>query len=587
MAQLVLIETASNQAYIFATNRQREQVGASELLARSTTSWLLDALPAGSHPLAGTGDQHDDVASLLDDPGRNPAGDVDVELLTVTSGKSLLVCRTPELAREVVAGVTGRALHDAPGLTVRGVTVPFGEGTGRDLIDAVLTAHRRMADVRAGVPTTAWRFQQDPWTAVCGDSGLPATELVRSPGGSQHVAVSASSAAKALAAQAGRQRMVTVLQAAVDRGELEVPGTADERDRIRRPAVLHADGNGIGALFAALGSMARRVAERDGGDAERVYVALTRQLSSGLDAVTRAALIDALAGTAARLGRPVQLLPLILGGDDVTAIVDGPAAWDLTVAFLAAFERHSSDRQGPLGPVLDELELVDGDDAVAATLRSAAAGLTAAGGFAVTGARYPFFSGYELAEAAVDRAKLAKTAAVVAPHRSASALDFHVHFDSTGGDLDRLRARRKGGEGAQTIELWGGPYLVLGEVDEQAVAAGGGWSMQQLRRRDAARLSGWRDALRPARGDDDDGPAGTLSRTTVRALRAALADGAASWASVRDNLRPEQAAELDELEQQLGPLVVELDGERTSVLLDVLELIGAEMIGDEPIGGAA
>lgn len=581
-----MLETASNQAYIFASNRQREQVGASHLIAASTTSWLLDALPAGSHPLAGQGGRGQELASLLSDGVLNPNLDEadGVELLTVTSGKSLLSCHDAELARSVVAGVTHRALRDAPGLTVRGVTVTYGDGsTGtRDLTDAVAQAHRSMASVRASVPSESWRMRQDPLTAICADSGMPATRLRRAPGGDRPVPRSAASVSKQDAARSGYQRMRRLLGSAIEAGHLSIPESSEERDELRRTAVLHADGNSIGRLFASLPAIAASAAGGSSTQAERRFIDLVRDLSSGLDEVTRRSLLEALEVAAVRRGGPIELLPLIVGGDDVTVIVDAPAAWDLATAYLAAFERISADREGPLGPVLRRLDELPADGEPLEQVAAFRSGLTASAGFALVPSSYPFHAAYDLAEAATASAKQAKNRAELSSGRPVSAVDFHVHYDRGGDDLARLRAGRRGGEGANEIDLSGGPYLLLeGRDDEVAIGArNDGWSPPQLRRRDLSRISAWRAALSPA--TVDEGARGSrLSRTTVRRLREALLGGTETWRSARRFLRPEQAEELAALEEAHLPLLID-DGEGMStVLLDVLELIGAELVGEE------
>lgn len=610
MAYLVMLETASNQSFIFATNRQREQVGASELIARCTVQWVLDALPSGSHPLAGMSSvDSGELAEQLHDETKNPplTDDSQVELLSVSSGKSLLLCGRQDVARTIIAEVTGRALREAPGLTVRGVTVAYGPSSpaAGSVMQAVEVAHRTMGSVRAAVPPESARFPQDPLTAVCADSGLPALRFARPLGGKTPIPRSASSVVKEQVAREGYRRIRQALSSAVDAGHLHIPEFAEQRDEVRRPAVLHADGNSIGALFQLLAPVSEALAAEDGEDASVGFTRRVRLLSAGLDEATRLAMLDALAGAAAVRHAPVTMLPLILGGDDVTAVVDGPAAWDVATGFLRAFEQHTGDPDGPLAELLADLGRVSlSDPEQQRQAAQASTGLTASAGFVIVPRTYPFHAAYELAESATRSAKQAKTRALTVSGRPLSAVDFHVHYDQTGDDLTLLRSRRRGGEGTDAVLLAGGPYLLVDghDLPEQPGNAGG-WDALDITRRNLARITGWREVLAPAtrrQRDDGEGDEGAdtpqLSRTTIRRLRAALVQGASAWQAERAFLRPEQRSELEafEADPALGELVVPVgaatahgghgaDGtaQKMSILLDVLELVGAETVGDE------
>ena len=44
MAYLLLIDTTQTQRYIFSSNRMRENIGASYLIAKATTEWVFQAI---------------------------------------------------------------------------------------------------------------------------------------------------------------------------------------------------------------------------------------------------------------------------------------------------------------------------------------------------------------------------------------------------------------------------------------------------------------------------------------------------------------------------------------------------------------
>ncbi|WP_315783307.1 MULTISPECIES: hypothetical protein [unclassified Bradyrhizobium] len=50
MARLVLIETGGNQDFVFATNKLRQNIGASELIHRIGTTFVLAAVARHAEP---------------------------------------------------------------------------------------------------------------------------------------------------------------------------------------------------------------------------------------------------------------------------------------------------------------------------------------------------------------------------------------------------------------------------------------------------------------------------------------------------------------------------------------------------------
>src|ERR1700674_4231855 len=127
MARLVLIETAGNQDFIFATNKLRQNVGASELIHRIGTRFVLSAVAeevAAYRPLADRAGKPiataDYVNALAGIAQHNPIGVTPVEVLVATSGKSVMLVDDVATGERIIERVTLQALKEAPGAVVRG-----------------------------------------------------------------------------------------------------------------------------------------------------------------------------------------------------------------------------------------------------------------------------------------------------------------------------------------------------------------------------------------------------------------------------------------------------------------------------------
>ena len=204
---------------------------------------------------------------------------------------------------------------------------------------------------------------------------------------------------------------------------------------LSKVAVIHIDGNGVGGIMKDLESSMDRVApsvfnakvgcDRDDPDALRRFL---REINERLQNAVEHAFAAAWTRIAElsrhdddRAGRrhtAIPVVPVILGGDDVTVITSG----DYALPFAAAYLRHYEEATGN-DPILRYLTPPEGQDT---------GPMTAAAGVAIVKRNFPFHIAYELAEKLVNRAK--KVGKTACP--PCSTLDYHVLFDTTVLDPD-------------------------------------------------------------------------------------------------------------------------------------------------------
>jgi hypothetical protein len=511
----VVVETGANQAFIFASNRQAANVGASELVRRAGTDWVDDAVRAV------TGETSDGV-----------------DVVVRASGKALLLVDDVTTGRSIVRHVTRTALEQAPGLEVWGIVDPAPvDETGPDLGHALSRAHRLHAQARSHLTSPLLRHPTLPYLASCTHTDAVATRLAedgkpRGNGKPRGAGIDAAWRAR----NAGR----TVLVDAVG-DDQAVPALHELGDGITEAgwvAVLHADGNRVGSLFMGLPHAYSGQAFRDA----------LADLSTALDEVTKQALRDAVAATAPGYDR--WLLPLVVGGDDVTALVDGRVAFALTTAFLRAVtERAAADRR-----ISDVLA------ALTSAGRAAPPALTASAGLVFVKAHHPFSDAYQLAE---DLCEQAKRAADRAP--GCGALDVHVLHDSVGTDLDAIRSPLKvAAPGSGDVRLWAGPFVVPTQHAPAPTGSPDPW----VEAHDLTQLTALTGALRRTGAEEP-----VLSSAAAHDLRAALVTGGAEITRARRHL----TARSDTMTALLDRHLVVDDGDGAlSRLVTALDLLDVE-----------
>ena len=418
--ELVLFDIHAKQRFIFSSTRLKENVGASFQIT------LLDSWVGES------------VAKL----------NLSAQWVSRSSGRLLLMLDCDSSARKLIGEVTRRAHAEAPEMDVSGVFVHMvGSYLSGDDLRAVDHVAYQYALNRS--PALS-RFAQMPFLLRANDSSLPAAPSYADSG--EVAAPSSALDGRALSLPA----QVKVRQANIARDHfLNLARVQrllyDEDEKLARDptkleellqtaseggvgvpskiAVIHIDGNGVGGVMRRLDEVLSEkggalkgeleVAEGD-SDALRVFVL---KISERLDAAVKLAFRSAWERVA-KLARKdaedsnrrytaIPVVPVILGGDDVTVITSG----DYALPFAAAYLRHYEDATGN-DPILRYLTPPKGQDT---------SPMTAAAGVAIVKRNFPFHIAYELAEKLVERAKkVGKTA-----QPPCSTLDYHVLFDTT------------------------------------------------------------------------------------------------------------------------------------------------------------
>lgn len=462
-AYLVLIETSGNQQYIFSTNKLRENVGASELTYRVGTEWTLGAVHRQTEkydgqplwPTDGDAQQlrRNLLNSTINPPLESPGNRLPVEVILATSGKALLLVKDSEVGRQIIQDVTTDALKKAPGLDVCGVVSEELDWEGCPLGVAILRLHELFEETRAQRPGPMMRFLRLPVVAECASSGLPAKKW-HVPGENDGIEPAARSAVT-LAKWKYRKRYKDRMEQLLNRERTRLRFIANIEKLEQQAdwiAIIHADGNGLGQIFLNFDEYADCADNRD-------YVVKLRRFSLGLDLCTERAFMSALDKWVrydTSVWYRLPLLPIVLGGDDMTVVCDGRAAIPFTRQFLIQFEEETG-RTKDLSPEDQPLyQIIQG----AARKALSAPRLSACAGISIVKPHYPFSGAYEIAEELLQSAKRIKNV-IKSPANGfpwpASALDFHIHYDTSGNDLDRVRERLKLADDSQ---LYCRPYVV-------------------------------------------------------------------------------------------------------------------------------
>jgi len=593
---LVLIETSGNQNYIFSTNKLKENIGASELTYRAGTQWVIEAVEqvrGASEQIHQVGrlveEAVDEVkktltsqeirTKLLDTEEWNrpidPTNDVKVEVVIATSGKALLLTKEKEVAKAIIRYVTHKATRYAPGLDISGVISEkidwndhwSNKEEPQGIAQANKQVHREFEVLRSQKPSPLLRFLQLPVVEQCSTSGLPAAQIDRD----DDKPISLVARSKRVESVQGLARINKLLEN--DQRQIRLFNNVNslqktfEKD-LEWLSVIHADGNGLGEIFLDFWKYVK---------SNREYIDQYKNFSIALDICTEQAFLKAL-----DVFPPIKdsndiseipLIPLILGGDDLTVICDGKYALPFTHKFLQEFEAWTNKAiSTEIFDLKEHKQIIPNVTAKALTVGR----LSACAGIAITKPHFPFSVAYELSEKLMRSAKQVKERVFTLTDPGAntekkipypcSALDFHVLYDSSDVELDIIRSKLNLDTGC--IYLYRRPYVVtqlkqLGDVNVRGIE----W----------AKFHHWshlEQAVKILTAVDDDGKR-KLPNSQMHDLRESLFLGRggadARYQLIRDRYKQQGIVELAGSEESLFQEEPDNSSIHSTVLLDTIE----------------
>lgn len=406
MRYLLAAEADKIQDFIFRSSRLREVVGASQLLSRFCRE--------GAPPLLET-----------------QRGNPDIDILVKDGGSFRIVFDGP--AAEARARAFGADLVELYHLSVGGslsVAEPVQwNGSFRDANKEADKALRRAKNHRSG----AVAEPHMPHVAFCASCGVALgnahDRLEQEPDEVRPRYLCHSCQTKAIERAMNRDDLLGELITAVIEDEAsapsyECPGDADrvavfdDRNYI---AYLVADGNNMGKIFGEF---------KAPEDLRTFSTHLTGAVRASLAAPTKI-LRDHTAKQRKEDAWLIPVLPLILGGDDLFALLPAPYALDVARRFCIEWETQLKELVNKVG-----LEIGQGDSKIPRP--------TVAAAIVICKSKYPYTLAHRRAEELLKEAKRHSKLLAAEKGEHLSAVSFEVILGNRlAGDEDADEDRRK------------------------------------------------------------------------------------------------------------------------------------------------
>ncbi len=408
---LVRVDTSGKQNYIFGSNRLKENIGASHLIAAVTGAWAFEAvttIPGARHNIVFQEDEY----RLNPKAATIERDQLDIEVIYSGGGSFLLLFKERIFAVAFTETLSRRVLEESPGLQVL-ISPPLEINWEKDILHQKISESIRMLGAKLRGALQSRPLAGLGVTVMCNSTGLPAVGITPAQNGDPGYIASPEIFGKLDALEQANRRL---RQSAVSpdlkkwnrarAGEYEFPFDMDKIPSSKKDfnyiAVVHIDGDGLGKQLIELAEAFPKAQHN------RQYLGALRQFSDEVNGISQRALqetVDYLATQRDQKQLPIR--PLVFGGDDVTFVCDGTLGLTLAIQYLRAFQSVSGGK------------------------------MTACAGIAIVKTHYPFSRAYDLAEELCGSAKKFKKEYEI----KGCCLDWHFAQSGLTGDIEFIRDR--------------------------------------------------------------------------------------------------------------------------------------------------
>ena len=426
MAYLLLVDTTQTQRYIFNSNRMRENIGASYLVAKATTEWVLQSIVdlKIAHNIAD--------ASKLSLNDQCYEDGLDVEVIYAAGGNALAIFRAEGTLNNFLRNYSQKLLREMPNAPIYTTQCEFDwdETDRQKKLSETVDQLFKNADEAKRMRPRSEPVLGLGVTVACRSTGLPAIAMSPKVCNADdeeetQYPVSAEILAKLEAASppgnAPSEADKALRQLELNEDLYRYPSDFDDmvprKGEANYVAIVHADGDGIGDVVKRIGQ----------GQSNRDYIKARRKFADGLAEATRKALqktqkklesylesdknVIELRVTKNARQKFIPFRPLIFAGDDITFVCDGRVGLSLATTYMNAFAEETKKLTG--GP------------------------FTASAGVSIVRTHYPFARAYRLAEQLTKQAKVFRRE----NNLEIGCLDWHFTVGGLYAPIEQIRKR--------------------------------------------------------------------------------------------------------------------------------------------------
>lgn len=411
---VTVIDTTGIQSYVFGSNRLRENIGASYLLAQATGDWVKEILEKDLK-----------VPKCLQYEPIEKSG-LAAELVYAGGGNAMVIFRTHKLAIEFTQKLSKKVLHDAPGVNLVVAHGEFDWDAG-SLYKIVQELMKNELDRKKYGRIPSAPLLGLGVTTTCNSTQLPAIgrsdePKYKMPAESKPYLVSRETGAKLQVVNHANVKLKEEIFQSEILKDYKIALDFDDFGRTEGEssylAIVHADGNSMGERFQKIGE----------GKCDHEYINDLRSLSesvnqAGINALKEVTkiLVESIQPDEERKKKVkgqfeikdnfLPFRPIVYGGDDVTFVCDGRLGLELAALYLQK---------------LQEQPIADGEP------------LKACAGISIVKTHYPFARSYELSEALC---REAKRYVKQKNEGNFAALDWHIAASGLSGSIQEIRER--------------------------------------------------------------------------------------------------------------------------------------------------